>query len=150
MHWKHEIGDSALQFYALIDTKEEFQFEPYPLNILNSKMRISIARFRLSSHGLRIETDRDVKPKPDIQKIICIYCDKGGVDDEINLMTCTFDDKHRNLIIEYVNKLICESSKAGLFCNVMSGKCYDVMWKLGQFLRLCFHDRNTAIKMDET
>ena len=130
-----------------------------------------------SSHRLRIETDRYVKPKPDVQKIICLYCDRGEVDDEhrsvtpkfvtptapscidnyylytieqwvlrtwvwcsyddeIHLTTsCTFHGKHRNLLLDYVNNASCEScalSKTELFCDIMSSKCYDIMWQLGQ------------------
>ena len=156
MNWKNAIEDSSahpiLRTYKLFKT--DFQFEPYLLYIHNSELRHSIARFRLSSHRLRIETDRYVKPKPDVQKRICLYCDKGEVDDEIHLITsCTFHDKHRNLLLDYVNNISCESSalsKTELFCDIMSSKCYDIMWQLGQFLRLCFHDRNMGMHMDST
>ena len=156
MNWKNAIEDSSahpiLRTYKLFKT--EFQFEPYLLNIHNSELRHSIARFRLSSHRLRIETDRYLKPKPDVQKRICLYCDKGEVDDEIHLITsCTFHDKYRNLLLDYVNNISCESSalsKTELFCDIMSSKCYDIMWQLGQFLRLCFHDRNMSMHMDST
>ena len=87
--WKQDIKDPVahpiLRTYKLY--KKEFQFEPYLLEMHNIELRKAIARFRLSSHSLCIETDRYLKPKSDVQKRICIYCDKGEVDDEIHLIT---------------------------------------------------------------
>ena len=152
--WKQDIKDSVahliLRTYELY--KKEFQFEPYLLEVHNIDLRKAIARFRLSSHSLRIETDRYLKPKPDVQKRICIYCDKGEVDDEIHLITsCTFHDKYRTILLDYVSKFIYEPStlsETELFSVIMSSKCHNVILQLGRFLRFCFHDKNTATQTD--
>ena len=151
--WKQDIKDSVahpiLRTYKLY--KKEFQFEPYLLEMHSNDLRKAIARFRLSSHSLRIETDRYLKPKPDVQKRICIYCDKGEVDDEIHLITsCPFHEQYRTILLDYV-KFIYEPSmlsKTELFSVIMSSKCHNVILQLGRFLRFCFHDRNTVTQTD--
>ena len=152
--WKQDIKDSVahpiLHTYKLY--KKEFQFEAYLMELHNIDPRKAIVRFRLSSHSLRLETGRYLKPKLDVQKRICIYCDKGEVDDEIHLITpCTFHGEYRTILLDYVSKFGHEPSmlsETKLFFVIMSTKCHDVILRLGKFLRFCFHDRNTVTQTD--
>ena len=67
--WKQYVLKTSLAHPILRTYKsymEEFQLEPYLLEMHNIDMRKAIARFRLNSHSLRIETGRYLKPKPDV------------------------------------------------------------------------------------
>ncbi len=66
--------------------KTEFCFEPY-LNLANPKLRTAIARFRVSSHHLAIETGRHAKPKVPVKDRLCDTC--LTIEDELHhLIEC--------------------------------------------------------------
>ncbi len=73
--WLDSINDEdsnpKLRSYKIF--KMEFGFEPY-LNLVNPKLRSAIARFRVSSHHLAIETGRHSKPKVPEHKRLCKSC----------------------------------------------------------------------------
>ena len=64
------------------------------------------------------------------------------MDDEIHLITpCTFHDKYRTILLDYVSKFVYEPSmlsETELFSVIMSSKCHNVILQLGRFLRFCF------------
>ena len=79
-------GDGKkLRTYKLF--KNEFRLEHYLLKIPNQHYRCALAQFRLSSHNLGIETGRHTKPPTPQENQLCLYCDKGLVDDEVHLHT---------------------------------------------------------------
>ena len=60
-----------------------------------------------------LETDRYLKLKPDDQKWICIYCDKGegwGGLGNLPNYSCTFHDRYKTILLDYVSNFICEPS----------------------------------------
>ena len=63
--------------------------EPY-LNLkISNKTYSNIARFRISSHNLKIETGRHNIPKTPIEQRICDKCSSNDVEDEFHCpMVC--------------------------------------------------------------
>ena len=69
--------------------KTDYRLEPYLLLNMNRKTCSKIARFRISSHNLRIETGRHEKPKIPSEDRTCLKCNLNEVEDEIHcLVTC--------------------------------------------------------------
>jgi hypothetical protein len=90
--------DSAkLRTYAKIKT--EIGMEDYLTNIHNITDRISMSRFRLSNHRLRIETGRHQKIERQNRK--CPFC-PSDIEDEVHfLTTCpTYNSIRENLFSE--------------------------------------------------
>ena len=56
--------------------KLSFDFEHY-LNVLPNKLRVTLSRLRLSSHQLRIETERYSQNRVDRAQRICTLCNKS-------------------------------------------------------------------------
>ena len=66
--------------------KNVFMFEKYLSTINNVNDRISLTRFRTSSHRLQIEAGRYTIPKTPISERICKNCIDNSVEDEIHLL----------------------------------------------------------------
>ena len=63
--------------------KNEYKFETYLAENKNLNYTLSLLRFRISSHNLRIETGRHTKPhKTPVSERICLYCNEHTVEDE--------------------------------------------------------------------
>ena len=89
-----EINDSQknpkLRTYKLFKT--EFKLENYLMHTKNINHVLALAKFRISSHNLRIETGRYTKPaKTPINERICLFCSSQAIEDEIHfIISCTF------------------------------------------------------------
>ena len=135
-----EINDSEkhpkLRTYKLFKTT--YCFEPY-LNLnLPKKTYNNIARFRLSSHNLRIETGRHETPKIPLEERKCNKCDSNEVEDELHcLLICNNYAEPRNQLILKANKLIPNFhnfDKIHQFKALMSNKEPEMIYALGNFL----------------
>ena len=78
---------SCVHNYALV--KQYFCFEPYILHIRGNHLITAIARYRMSSHDLKIERERYNNPITPINQRICTRCESNEIDDEIHLLTST-------------------------------------------------------------
>ena len=100
--WSAAINDVSkhpvLRTYRLYKTKH--CAGPYLLCNLNPKYKKCIAKFRVSSHSLAIETGRHTKPAIPIEQRICRYCNNIVVDDELHfLLICPFNSTEREELI---------------------------------------------------
>ena len=66
-----------LRTYKLF--KKDFRLENYLIEIENTKHALSLTRFRISSHNLRIETGRYDQRKIKPEERLCIYCRSQAV-----------------------------------------------------------------------
>ena len=91
----------------------------------------------MSSHSLRIETDRYKRPKPAIEDRTCIFCNNGDIDDETHfLLTCRFNSSERIAFLETIsNEVDITQPTNDLFTSIMSNKTPYVMTHLGYFLK---------------
>ena len=74
-----------LRTYKLF--KKDFRLENYLIEIENTKHALALARFRISSHNLRIETGRYGQRKIKPEERLCIYCRSKAVEDEQHFVT---------------------------------------------------------------
>ena len=135
-----EINDSTmhpkLRTYKLF--KSDFRLEPYLTLNLNKKIYTKIARFRCSSHSLKIETGRHERPILPVENRICDKCNTNEVEDELHcLITCTSYDHARSTLFQTATKTI--SNLASLnnsekFTAIVSCKEPEVIKSLGKFL----------------
>ena len=74
--------------------------------------RKCLAKFRVSSHKLRIETVRYQKPTLFLDDRLCEFCNDGNIDEESNLLTaCGFHDEERLNFYKRLNKNINDLKK---------------------------------------
>jgi len=101
-----EISDSTLhpklRTYKLF--KSDYRIEPYLILNLSKKCYRKIARFRVSSHNLRIEIGRHVNPIIPLENRTCLKCDMHVVENEIHcLLICHNSQTHREDLIRIAN-----------------------------------------------
>ncbi len=82
------------EYYPKLRTYETFKLyfkqEIYLSEIKDYRYIIALARFRISSHNLKIETGRYSKPKLEVNLRKCIYCDSHETEDEVHFLNkCT-------------------------------------------------------------
>ena len=126
-----------LRTYKLFKT--ETRIEPY-LNLgLPKSIYCYIARFRLSSHNLKIELGRHKRPYIPPELRICDKCNLQQVEDEIHcLMTCPKWQNIRVSLITTASKEIDNFfvlSVGSQFQEIMCNKTDKVNLALGQYLR---------------
>ena len=93
----NEINDNSqqpkLRTYKLFKT--DCRIEPYLALQKSRKVLTKIARFRTSSHSLKIETGRHHKPIIPAPNRICEKCTSNFVEDEIHcLIVCPGNEQH--------------------------------------------------------
>ena len=147
--WHNSIDNSDIN--PIVRTckrfKTDFRLETYLLEVKCRSDRISIARFRTSSHILRIETDRYKRPKPPVEDRTCIYCNNGQIDDESHfLLSCRSNSFERSIFFQSIaHEVDITQSINDLFISIMSNKTAHVMSKLGHYLKISFENRKDPI-----
>ena len=136
----NEINDSSqqpkLRTYKLFKT--DCRIEPYLALQQSRKVLTKIARFRTSSHSLKIETGRHHKPIIPAPNRICEKCTSNFVEDEIHcLIVCPGNEQHRvNLFLnatKFINNFL-SLDDITKFTAIMTNKEPDLLSSLGKFL----------------
>ena len=112
--------------------------EPYLFIGLPRKHYTNIARFRTSSHNLRIESGRHEKPKLPADRRTCLKCNQG-IEDEIHCMLiCPAHSQERqelfNVCEQYIQNFNNIADNITKFRFIMSCKEHKVLKALGRFL----------------
>ena len=139
-----EINDSdsnpKLRTYKLF--KLSYCLEPYLNSTLSRKTFTNLARFRLSSHNLKIETGRHEKPKVPPENRICTKCNSNEIEDEMHcLLSCNSNNSARNILFSRICPKIVNFSnlsKKSQFVVILSNKDPEIMHALGEFLNESF------------
>ena len=80
------INNGSFTIYRFIRTPTDIQ---HYLKVLPKKWRTHLAKLRLTSHQLRIETERYGNNRVERSLRICICCDKNEIEDEYHfLLVC--------------------------------------------------------------
>ena len=66
--------------------KNQYTMEPYLTHIRDTRYRVALSRFRLSSHNLEIELGRHTNPKTPVERRICKNCHSNETEDEIHFL----------------------------------------------------------------
>jgi hypothetical protein len=123
--WLEHINDSTnnpkLRTYKLF--KYRFSLENYMLCIKNVVKRKEFSKLRISSHSLRIESARYVKPIIPAEQRYCLLCNSGDIEDEKHfLLYCsTFKQLRATGLVDLASVLDLDSlHDPQLFACLMS------------------------------
>ena len=127
--------------------KKQFNLENYLLSSNSKSERSLFSKLRVSAHRLRIETGRHVRPKIEVDKRYCTYCNDFSIEDEKHfILDCKlYADERKNFLLKLKNILpgICISNSESLFNIVLS--CYngdtEVCGVVLQYVRQCMNKR---------
>jgi len=119
--------------------KRDMRIEPYLILGLPKSFHCSIARFRLSSHNLKIELGRHKRPYVPPEQRICENCSLQQIEDEIHcLMVCPKWNEIRIPLLEVSFEHIPNFtvlSRDKQFHEILTHKSFEVNHTLGQFLK---------------
>ena len=103
--------------------------KPYILYIRNKRQQQALARLRVSSHNLYIETGRHSRPFVPSHKRICNYCPLNEIDNEKHfLLKCTFHSVERRSLFKVVNSFLeKEKEKSSLYPDLINGQSIALM-----------------------
>ena len=74
--------------------------EKYLLQVKNTKHKIELSRFRLSSHSLMVEKGRYMRPRIERHERKCFIC-KDDIEDEIHLLIkCPLYNEERTALFQ--------------------------------------------------
>ena len=127
--WYADINNSSrLQSYCIY--KHDFKQEKYLDDILETKYRIALSRFRTSSHSLFIETGRyDNTARTER---LCKTCNTNQVEDEYHfLLLCP---AYRELRRKYFKPYFCHWPTINKFEALMSATTKKAISKLAHFI----------------
>ena len=134
-------SDSKLRTYKLF--KPEFCMESYIFSLPSITYMQAIAKFRLSSHNLRIETGRHMRPVTPVDQRKCLNCNTDNIEDERHfLLNCKKHENERRILFNVARKyligfdFLADDDK---FVTLMSTKCHNVLLALGQYLHKCLN-----------
>jgi hypothetical protein len=135
-----KINDSTdnpkLRTYKIF--KQDYRIEPYLIADINKKMMNNIARFRTSSHNLRIETGRHDRPIVAAEHRFCERCNLQEVEDEFHyLLICPALSAQRSILFQKVGCLINrfdEISNTDKFKEILISKHDTVIKALGEYI----------------
>ena len=141
----HIRGGNKLRCYETF--KQCISPEKYLDTIQNSEARKTMAKFRTSSHNLRIETGR--YDEISVEDRLCRLCTCKAVEDEVHfLITCPFYDYSRNGLFTLASRE-CKNfdalSPSMKFIWLMSAEQTDIIKAVANFLTENFHRRNSKM-----
>ena len=141
-----------LRTYKLF--KEEFKFENYLLSTKNLNHTLSLFRFRISSHNLRIETGRYSRPKTPENERICIYCTSQAIESESHfLLNCNLYNNERKELLEMITRYLPDfisTPNTQKFVMLMSAKEKSITDALGKFIFNCLKKRNNTVLLNDS
>jgi hypothetical protein len=121
--------------------KNVFKFDFF-LSVVNSDNdRVSMTRFRTSSHKLQIEIGSYTIPKTTINDRTCKKCNLNSVEDELHfLLNCPkYSHLRGELVSSCFNKNITNTFNIdSQFIWLLSNEDTDVCRSIAKYLNLCF------------
>jgi hypothetical protein len=137
--WYAGINNSnRLSSYCIY--KHEFCLEKYLNCISKNNYRLSLARFRLSSHDLAIEKGRHTNIDRNDRK--CVHCNMNVIETEYHfLLVCP---KHSDLRKRFFKPYFCRWPNLQKFESIMSSGSTKMINNLAKFVHFAFKSRNNT------
>lgn len=133
-----------LRTYKLFKT--EFKLENYLIMSNNYNHTVSLARLRISSHNLAIETGRYTKPKTPIIDRKCIHCSMNEVETEQHfLLSCPLYNEERKGLLETSKQILTNlehENDDDKFIKIMSSHEPTLLKVLSKFISVCMDKRS--------
>jgi len=106
-------------------------------SIVNSILYCLVYLFRVSSHNLRVETDRHENPKLPLEERKCDKCNSDEIEDELHsLLICSKNSIPRVKLLKVCDQFhnFRSLNNTNKFQVIMSSKEPDIIFALGKFL----------------
>jgi len=130
------VQNPKLRTYKLF--KVDYRLEPYLTMDISNKVMKNIARFRTSSHSLRIETGRHERPVVPAENRVCQKCNQNEVEDEIHyLLICPAHSTQRVILTDKIEQVIQNFSRYSSlekFRKVLTSKESEIIKALGNYI----------------
>ena len=135
-NWHTRICNSnRLSSYILY--KDSLARETYLEAIHVNKFRVSLSKFRLSSHDLAIEKG-SYNININRENRLCTYCNMNVIENEFHfLLVCP---KYRHL--RYFKPYFCQWPNVNKFKSLMSSQNSNTLVKLSKYLYFAFRERS--------
>ena len=136
--WRQDIESSSkLRTYSLV--KKSLCVEPYILNMKGNHLITAMARYRMSSHDLKIERGRYNNPITPINQRICTRCESNEIDDEIHLLLhCNAMNNEREILLDSIAGVFNMQPTNDIFLRIMTSRDITVVKSLAKFIYGCF------------
>ena len=122
-----------------------YKQENYLSVIKDYRYIMALARFRISSHNLRIETGRYSRPKLQVEDRVCIYCDSQETEDEVHFLNrCIYFKNERAILYRKCSKYIDDLYDINddmVFVQIMTSCEPNVILATAKYLFTCFNKR---------
>ena len=126
--------------------KQDYCMEGYLLLLPSLKHMSTIAKFRMSSHTLAIETGRHAKPKIAKEERKYRYCNLVDVEDaEHFILKCPLYNKERLSLLNSVVLNVSAMSQTDVIIYLLSSKKPKTVKALGTFLHNAFRKREKVM-----
>ena len=120
--------------------KTSFGSEKYLHIINNFTLRRAIAKLRIFTHRLKIETGRYLKLE--VSKRLCNKCDLNKIEDEIHfLLECPSTSTDRQILIDMINNncnYIQYMNLSNKFFWLLNCESINILKQLGYFFKTSF------------
>ena len=137
--WYADINNSN-RFETYSRFKHTFQVETYLNILLDKKFRISLSKFRLSSHNLAIERGRYENIPRNERK--CIFCNLNVIESEYHLLlVCPFYIELRR---KYFKPYFCHWPTLNKLDKLMASQSKCTILNLSKFIYFAFKKRDDA------
>ena len=137
--WYSNINNSCkLSTYSLF--KHNFSMEPYLHKIIIEKYKVSLTKFRLSCHDLRIEKGRYDGINRENRK--CLNCNMGVIENEYHfLLICP---KYYNIRQKFIKDCYYRWPTVQKFEKLISSNNPEILLSLSKYLFNAFREREQA------
>ena len=138
--WSHGLSlSSSLMLYK--EMKQSFEMSPYCLIIQNEKHRNAIAKLRLSSHQLNIETGRHTNIEQLDRK--CNLCNLNDLEDEFHFtLICPI---YKDLRIAYIQKYFYKRPNVMKFLELLNSTRPKILNNVAVFILKAFKLRQNIL-----
>ena len=104
---------------------------PYIAIVTNCSLRKYLARLRMSSHMLKVETGRHINVPLNERK--CELCNKNDIEDEYHfILICPFYDDIRK---KYIDKFYQAHPSVFKFLHLLNSSSQKVLYRLALFCK---------------
>lgn len=138
--WYSNVNNSQ-RLVSYSRFKHSFELEPYLDSIHEKKFKISLSRFRLSSHSLEVERGRYFNIRRNER--ICQLCTTNSIENEYHfLLVCPI---YKDLRRKYLKSYYCSWPNLNKFDNIMSSVKKNEILNLSKYIYFANKLRNDII-----
>ena len=119
-----------------------FGYEIY-LDVLPPKFRNVLSKLRLSSHKLRIETDRYNRNRINRQLRYCTFCNINDVEDEFHFIIVF--PIYTDLRKKYIDRYFYRNPSVYKLCELLKSDSKTTLYKLSKYIYEAFALRKSLL-----